>query len=109
MRNIRSFDEINENEYHINEEAMKPERMKVVTDFYNLIASKATDQQVKSFLNMSFNAAKKVKNSSVIADELLNGITYVSSTAPEAFNNKGTGGDTIKGNIQTILKFGGLG
>ena len=111
MRNIKSFDEINENdnEYHINE-AMKPERMKVVTDFYTLIASKATPAQVKSFLNTDFNAAKKVKNSSVIADELLNGLSYAFEASPEAFNKPGlSSGGTVKGDIQAILKYGGLG
>ena len=107
MRNIKSFDEINENdnEYHINE-AMKPERMKVVTDFYTLIASKATPEQVKSFLN--------TRNSTIIVEELLNGITNVSMASPEAFNIKANrpgakSSDTVKSDIQTILKYGGLG
>jgi len=120
MKNIKSFDEINENEneYHINE-AMKPERMKVVTDFYTLIASKATPEQVKSFLNTRIQLNKSDmaglnKNSTIIVEELLNGITNVSMASPEAFNIKANrpgakSSDTVKSDIQTILKYGGLG
>ncbi len=106
MKNLKTFEDIKESAYPVNE-GMQPEKMKLITDFYNLIF-KADPNTVKSFLSAKFDMENT--KGDIIAKELLNGLLQSYEAVPEAFNKPGLNrGSTVKADMQTILKFGGLG
>jgi hypothetical protein len=106
MRNLKTFEDIKESAYPVNE-GMQPERMKLISDYYNLIF-KADPNTVKSFLSAKFDMENT--KGDIIAKELLNGLAHAYEAVPEAFNKPGlSSGATVKADMQTILKFGGLG
>ena len=106
MRNLKTFEDIKESAYSVNE-AMQSEKMKLITDYYNLIL-KSDPDTVKSFLSAKFDMQNT--KGDIIAKELLNGLAQSYAAVPEAFNKPGlSSGATVKADMQTILKFGGLG
>ena len=106
MKNLKTFEDLRESAYSVNE-GMQTEKIKVVTDYYNLIL-KSDPNTIKSFLVSNFN--QEQTKGDVIAEELLNGLQHAYEAVPGSFNKPGLNrGSTIKADIQTILKFGGLG